>query len=101
MNDGDFLFCDAGRHNNDDKIKIHDALIWLLQDLSKYPRTVYMYIRDSQTTYVNALMLQAGDSRPNVNPTVKLHVFSTATLQTQVLEPPQEFSRMWARAVLL
>ena len=38
LNDGDFLFCDAGRHNNDDKIKIHDALIWLLQDLSKYPR---------------------------------------------------------------
>ena len=38
LNDGDFLFCDAGRHNNDDKIRIHDALIWLLQDLSKYPR---------------------------------------------------------------
>ena len=25
-------------HNNADKIKIHNALIWLLQDLSKYPR---------------------------------------------------------------
>ena len=44
LNDGDFLFWDAGRHNNDGKIKIHDALIGLLQDLSKYPRTKAYFI---------------------------------------------------------
>ena len=36
---GDIWFCDAARHNNDDKIKIHNALVWVLQDLSKSPRT--------------------------------------------------------------
>ena len=38
---GDIWFCDAARHNNDDEIKIYNALIWVLQDLSKSPRTVY------------------------------------------------------------
>ena len=30
----DFWFGDAARHNNDYKIKIHNTLIWVLQDLS-------------------------------------------------------------------
>ena len=30
----DFWFWDAARHNNDDNIKIRNALIWVLQDLS-------------------------------------------------------------------
>ena len=31
-------FWDAESHNEDDKTKIHNALIWVLQDLSKDPR---------------------------------------------------------------
>ena len=38
---GEFCFWDAVGHSNDDKIKIHNALIWVLQDLSKYLHTTY------------------------------------------------------------
>ena len=33
-------FWDAANHNNDDKIKILDALIWESQDLSDHPRMI-------------------------------------------------------------
>ena len=44
LNVGEFWFCDEARHNNDDKINIHNALIWVLQDLSKSPRTRYTWL---------------------------------------------------------
>ena len=35
---------DAALHNNYDTIKIHNALIWVLQDLSNNPRTMTLFL---------------------------------------------------------